>query len=114
MSRLTTEIYLQEDSEVIRLVSVHGAKNWSKIAEFLDGRVGKQCRERWHNHLDPNIKKGPWSELEDSIIVQAWQEIGHKWADISKLLPGRYVHCLVNLRHSKSVKFSRLLWFSLY
>jgi hypothetical protein len=23
----------------------------------LEGRSGKQCRERWHNHLDPNVNK---------------------------------------------------------
>ena len=28
-------------------------------AKFTD-RSGKQCRERWHNHLNPGIKKGDW------------------------------------------------------
>ena len=36
----------QEDAEVIRLVTLHGAKKWSSVAEHLPGRVGKQCRER--------------------------------------------------------------------
>lgn len=36
----------QEDAEVIRLVAIHGAKRWSVIADNLQGRVGKQCRER--------------------------------------------------------------------
>jgi myb proto-oncogene protein len=31
----------------------------------LPGRIGKQCRERWHNHLDPNIKKDKWNPEED-------------------------------------------------
>lgn len=36
---------------------------WSAIAEKLNAlssgvrRTGKQCRERWRNHLDPDIKK---------------------------------------------------------
>ncbi|RYY81178.1 hypothetical protein EON63_15980, partial [archaeon] len=25
------------------------------------GRIGKQCRERWHNHLNPDINKAPWT-----------------------------------------------------
>lgn len=51
---------LQEDQLVIRLVGEYGPRNWSKIAEHLPGRIGKQCRERWHNNLNPELKKGPW------------------------------------------------------
>ena len=29
------------------------------------GRTSKQCRERWHNHLNPDICKEPWTEAED-------------------------------------------------
>jgi len=47
----------EEDETVIRLVEVHGTKKWSHIARQLNGRLGKQCRERWYNHLDPNINK---------------------------------------------------------
>lgn len=43
-------------------VQKNGAKNWSKIAKQMEGRVGKQCRQRWHNHLNPNIKKDKWTE----------------------------------------------------
>ncbi|KAH8064069.1 DNA binding protein [Aureococcus anophagefferens] len=43
----------EEDNKVIELVSKLGAKKWSTIASHLPGRIGKQCRERWHNHLNP-------------------------------------------------------------
>ncbi len=39
----------------------NGAKNWSAIAKKLVGRMGKQCRERWHNHLNPHINKKKWT-----------------------------------------------------
>ena len=35
-----------EDDVILRLVAVHGPKNWTLIAEHLPGRIGKQCRER--------------------------------------------------------------------
>jgi len=47
----------EEDDIVMKLVSENGARNWSYIAKNLPGRIGKQCRERWHNHLNPDIKK---------------------------------------------------------
>lgn len=41
------------------------------VASRLPGRIGKQCRERWFNHLDPSIKKGEWSPEEDRIVFGA-------------------------------------------
>lgn len=49
--------WTDEEDEAIRLmVAKHGTKSWALIAENLakegmPGRSGKQCRERWHNHL---------------------------------------------------------------
>lgn len=70
---------MQEDSTLRSLVQEYGAKKWSHIAEFLPGRKGKQCRERWHNQLDPEIKKGPFSQAEDAIIVTLQAKIGNRW-----------------------------------
>jgi hypothetical protein len=52
-------------------VTEYGAKNWTYIAKNLPGRIGKQCRERWHNHLNPEIKKDRWTEEEDDAIIEA-------------------------------------------
>lgn len=74
---------------MVELVHRYGAKKWTLIAKHLNGRIGKQCRERWHNHLDPAINKSPWTEEEDLLLTQAHQQYGNQWAKIAKLLPGR-------------------------
>ncbi|PWO00068.1 C-Myb R2r3, partial [Tilletiopsis washingtonensis] len=78
-----------EDDRLLRLVEEHGAERWVIIAQHMGSRSGKQCRERWHNHVDPCILRKPFTPEEDAIIIALYNQIGSKWAEMSKRLKGR-------------------------
>ena len=77
---------------------------WSSIAEALQGRIGKQCRERWLNHLDPSIKNEDWTGSEIKIMFLAQRFFGNRWKEIAKMLPGRPENTVKNKWNSSFMR----------
>jgi hypothetical protein len=86
---LFVEVWTEEEDEALRkLVEIHGTGNCKRvfllcifswitknilgtlIAQSLPERSGKQCRERFHNHLDKGIKKGDWTEEVGNLKIE--------------------------------------------
>lgn len=76
----------QEDSIVIDAVqnsSEQPFTRWSDLAQRLPGRVGKQIRDRWVNHLNPNINHLPFSREDDLLLWEGHKKLGKRWVEIS-------------------------------
>lgn len=107
-----------EDEVLKKLIEEHGARHWSNLAQHIPGRLGKQCRERWFNHLCPDVRKGGWTPEEDALISKSVAELGkvrrsrpspcdssfpadmhpgvQAWSVIVQRFPGRTDHAIKN------------------
>ena len=87
----------QEDITIFNFVIKHGAKKWSEVAQLLgNDRQGKQIRERWHNFLNPLIKKSDWTREEEWILFLLHRASPNKWADMAKIIEGRTDNTIKN------------------
>ena len=62
-------------------------------------RSGKQCRERYLNHLSPELKNSKWSSFEDATILSLYWLFGAHWAKMSSLMTGRTDNNIKNRFH---------------
>lgn len=69
----------EEDMILKKKVAEYGLKKWKEIATHLPGRIGKQCRERWYNNVDPNLNKEKWTIAEDLQLMELHKMYGNKW-----------------------------------
>lgn len=97
---------IDEDRKLINWVNQFGAYKWSHCSSLIKGRNGKQCRERWFNTLNPNVKKGNWSKEEDFYIFKYFNEYGSKWSKISQLIQGRTENAIKNRFYSTLRRFA--------
>lgn len=112
----------EEDKLLLQWVKVHGANKWTDCSRRIEGRCGKQCRERWMNTLDPHVKRGNWEEKEQNTIFKQMKINWSSWALISKNLPGRTENSIKNyfyssirrLRATEIFKFLGMILFGNY
>ncbi|CAG8474427.1 58_t:CDS:2, partial [Scutellospora calospora] len=102
-SRRTGPWEPQEDEKLLEIVAELGVKHWKLIGIRHGLRDGKQCRERWHNHLNPDLTYGPLTPEEDEKILLYFSEMGTKWAVMSQLL-GRPANLIKNRYYSSLSK----------
>ncbi|EAX82651.1 Myb-like DNA-binding domain containing protein [Trichomonas vaginalis G3] len=86
-----------EDAKLKKLVNEFGSHpNWRSISIKMKMRTPRQCRERYQNYLSPKIKVSTWTEEENRIILEKYQEYGNQWNKISHFMEGRTGNAIRN------------------
>ena len=70
----------EQDIQLLECISFYGPRSWELLAKRINGRSGKQCRERWKNQLNPLLKKGPWSVEENWILFIMYKANKNSWS----------------------------------
>jgi hypothetical protein len=91
----------EEDEMILHFVEEHGEHNGADIETVVPKWTGKQCRERWMNHLNPSITHGNWTGAEDTLIFELYQRFGSHWSKIAPLVAGRTENSVKN-RYSEA------------
>jgi hypothetical protein len=78
-----------EDFALMELVKKYGEMDWCQIAAQMQGRNVRQCRDRWSNYLSPQVANGPWTQEENSLLIEKVRVLGPRWTKISPFFQGR-------------------------
>lgn len=93
------------DSFLRTLVSLHGTKDWEKIASFINigynafERSPQDCKERWH-FINFNDSKESWTDKEELRLIKAHKQYQNKWVNIAIELNGRSNNSIKNRFYS--------------
>ena len=85
-----------EDQKLQELVGQFGARRWRRIAQFMPGRTSRQCRDRYCNYLTPEFYNMKWTQEEDALLYQKFQELGSQWAKMTQFFPGKNANNIKN------------------
>lgn len=75
-------------------ISKYGLNQWARISSLLVRKSAKQCKARWHEWLDPGIKKTEWTRDEDERLLHLAKLMPTQWRTIAPIVGRTSAQCL--------------------
>ena len=83
-----------EDEILKAAVMKYGQNQWARISSLLHKKSAKQCKARWDEWLNPNIKKTEWSKEEEEKLLHLAKLFPTQWRTIAPMIGRTAVQCL--------------------
>ncbi|KAG6100428.1 hypothetical protein E4U14_007032 [Claviceps sp. LM454 group G7] len=96
-----------EDRLLKARVLEEGAHDWGAVSQHVGTRSAKQCRERWHQNLNPDLNLSPITEDEGRVIIDWIRQRGTQWAALARHLGNRSDNAVKNWYHSHQNQINR-------
>ncbi len=77
-----------EDKILLEFGQKMKRNKWKKCSLVLNNKTPYQCYLR-HKKINPNFKKGRWTEKEDQQVLEMVNVFGKSWKSISKIIKTR-------------------------
>ncbi|KAL7572003.1 hypothetical protein ACA910_001658 [Epithemia clementina (nom. ined.)] len=84
-------IWKNSEDEILKAaVQKYGKQQWARVASLLNRKTAKQAKARWHEWLDPAIKKTTeWSREEEEKLLHLAKLLPAQWKTIGPLVGNR-------------------------
>ena len=97
MAQITRKLFHQEDDDLLKqVVQEVGEDNWNEVSERMKIFTPRQCKERYTIYLKNEYRTDPWTDEEDALLIELYDNIGPKWREISEFFNGRHVNSVKN------------------
>ncbi|KAM9953207.1 hypothetical protein ACTFIR_008270 [Dictyostelium discoideum] len=88
-------VWKNTEDEILKVaIMKYGLNQWARISSLLTRKSPAQCKARWHEWLDPSIKKTEWSKEEEEKLLHLAKIFPSQWKTIAPLVGRTASQCL--------------------
>lgn len=87
-------VWKNSEDEILKAaVMKYGKQNWARVASLLNRKSAKQAKARWHEWLDPSVRKVEWSRQEEEKLLHLAKLMPAQWKTIGPLVGRTAAQC---------------------
>jgi len=87
-------VWKNSEDEILKAaVQKYGKQQWPRVASLLNRKTAKQCKARWHEWLDPSVRKLEWSREEEEKLLHLAKLMPAQWKTVGPLVGRTATQC---------------------